>query len=844
VSVLRDYAATASQPTLPFAAPFDALSISRYDEVIDADGALRPAWKTLAANALALTADDVQRVGGEIARFLADDGVSYLRSDAGAQPWRLDPLPFVIDSASWAPLDVGLAQRAELLNALLVDLYGEQTLLRDGVVPASVVFAHSGYVRPLARASVHDPEPLLLSATDLGRSATGEWHVLADRVQAPSGLGYAAENRRVISQVLPDLYQEGDLHRLEPYFAALRAALLSHAPAGVRDPRVVIMSPGTLSETAFDQAFLAGALGFPLVQGSDLVVHGGSVWMKPSGWPRMQPTERIDVIVRRVDAAWCDPLELRSDSRLGVAGLTEAVRRGRVRLVNGLGSGVLENPGLLPFLPAACERLLGEQLRLPSTPTWWCGDPADRAAVLSRVRRGDATLLVRPIDAPRRSLSGLSPEEVAARVEAAPHRFVGQEVLPLSQAPAWTGEAGQRDGATLSRPLTLRAFTLRYGSAYRPLVGGLATVREHPAAPPTTKDVWVLKGSETDADQGLSEVASLETARTVPPLPPRALADMFWTGRYAERAEDLLRLVLTAQAELDQPGAPAGGRRSARVLLAVLDRLAGTRWIDPEAEFRALLLDTQRPGSAAHAIARLRDAMEGVRDQLSVDTWRVFSNVDRATRALHGSMHAHRTAESAGRMLAAMLSLYGVTANMMRDSGWRMIEAGRHLERGIQVSRLLGVGAVEARDVRSDREVMEALLTASESVVTYRRRYRGSTRAADVLDLLLLDADNPRSLLFALTEVARHLAAMPASTGSTRAERLLEHLDGQVRQVDVAELAAVTDGERPQLASFLDDVVSQLEQLADAVSQIHFESGPPAVPLSDLSLTELRGTPA
>lgn len=835
MSVLRDYAATASQPTLPFTAPFEALSMSRYDEVIDADGALRPGWKSLAAHALALTSDDIRRVDGEIARFLADDGVSYLRSDAGAQPWQLDPLPLVVDAASWAPLDVGLAQRAELLNALLVDLYGEQSVLREGVVPASVVFGHSGFLRPAARPSAFDPHPLLLTATDLGRSAAGEWHVLADRVQAPSGLGYAAENRRVIAQVLPDLHQEGDLHRLEPYFAALRATLLSHAPEGVADPRVVILSPGTMSETAFDQAFLAGALGFPLVQGSDLVVHRGAVWMKPSGWPRKRPSERIDVIVRRVDAAWCDPLELRSDSRLGVAGLTEAVRRGSVRLVNGLGAGVLENPGLMPFLAAACEHLLGEQLRLPSTPTWWCGDPDSRDAVTSRLLAGDPTVLVRPIDAPRRSLASLTAGEIAARIEAAPHRFVAQEVLPLSQAPAWSG-----DGGTASRPLTLRAFTLRYGSTYRPLVGGLATVREHPAAPPTTKDVWVLKSSETDADQGLAEITPHETARTVPALAPRALADMFWTGRYAERAEDLLRLVLTAQAEFDQPGAPAGGRRSARVLLGALDELAGTRWIDHEAEFRSLLLDADREGSAAHSIARLRDAMEGVRDQLSGDTWRVFSNVDRARRALQGSTHPHRTAESAGRMLAAMLSLYGVTANMIRDTGWRMIEAGRHLERGLQVSRLLHAAAGDTLDARDDREVLEALLLASESVVTYRRRYRGSTRTADALDLMLLDADNPRSLVFSLAEVGRHLAAMPASTGSTRAERLLEHLDTHVRQTDLAELAAVAGGRRPRLAAYLDDVVSQLEQLADAISQLHFESGPPPKPLSDLSLTELR----
>lgn len=847
MSVLRDYATAVSQPTLPF----DAHSIrdtsveNRYDEMVDADGGLRPGWKSLATQALALTTDDLHRVDGEITRFLADDGVSYLRSDTGAEPWQLDPMPLVIDAASWARLDVGLAQRAELLNAVLVDLYGPQTLLSEGIVPAAAVFGHSGFVRPMGRPSAFDPHPLLLSASDLGRSADGEWHVLADRVQAPSGLGFAAENRRVLSQVMPDLYQEGDLHRLEPYLAAVRAALLSSATVrtglaeDVDDPRIVILSPGTLSETAFDQAFLAGALGFPLVQGSDLVVHNGWVWMKPSGWPGTRPTERIDVIIRRVDAAWCDPLELRADSRLGVAGLSEAARRGRVRLVNGLGAGVLENPALLPFLGAACEHLLGEQLRLPSVTTWWCGTPDDRAFVRTRIAAGDPTLLVRPIDEPRKSLSGVGPDELIARIEAAPHRYVGQELLPLSQAPVWSTR-----GRVLPRPMSLRTFTLRYGSAYRPLVGGLATVRESPDSTPTTKDVWVLKASETDADQGLTEITPLTTARTIPSLAPRALSDMFWIGRYAERTEDLLRLLLAAQAEFDQPGATVGNDRSARVLLAALHRLADTRWTDPEAEFRSLLLDAGRPGSAAHSIARLRDAMEGVRDQLSGDTWRVFSNIDRATRALRSSPHPHRTAESAGRMLAAMLSLYGVTANMIRDSGWHMIEAGRHLERGLQLCQVLVVGATERRDLRGDREVLEALLLASESVVTYRRRYRGSTRTADVLDLLLRDADNPRSLRFSLAEARRHLTQLPSSTGSTRPERLLEQLESELDQIDVAELSAVTAGRRPHLAAYLEETVSRLEQLARAVSNLHFESGPPPVPLSELSLVELMETRA
>lgn len=835
MSVLRDYAATVSQPTLPFSVTAE---FSRYDEFVDAEGSLRPGWKALAAHALALTPGDLERVDGEIVRFLADDGVSYIRADAGAQPWQLDPMPMVIDSVAWAPLEVGLAQRAELLNALLVDFYGPQRLLHDGVVPAAVVLGHSGFTRPLARASAVDPHPLLLSAADLGRDANGEWHVLADRVQAPSGLGFAAENRRVLSQVLPDLFQESSLHRIDPYFAALRAALLSSAAEGIEDPRVVILSPGTLSETSFDQAFLANALGFPLVQGSDLVVRDGFVWMKPAGWPSRRPTDRIDVIIRRVDAAWCDPLELRGDSRLGVAGLAEAVRRGHVRLVNGLGAGVLENPGLLPYLPAACEALLGEQLRLPSAPTWWCGDAVSCDSVLARVAAGDPTLFVRMIDEPRKALAGLSPEELAARIIAAPHRFVGQEQLALSQTPVWNSAGNGRAGAL---PLTLRSFTLRYGSAYRPLVGGLATVRETPGAAPRTKDVWVLKASEDDPDQNLSEIAPVPGGRSIPPLAPRAHADMFWTGRYAERTEDLLRLVLTTQAELDQPGAYSAGviSESPRVLLEALGRLAGMRSLDPEAEFRSLLLDTTRPGSAAHSISRLRDAMEGVRDQLSGDTWRVFSNIDRATRALRSSAHPHRTAESAGRMLSAMLSLYGVTANMIRDTGWHMIEAGRYLERGLQLCELLTAGLADRHDARATRTVLEAVLLASESVVTYRRRYRGSARAADVLDLLLLDRSNPRSLAFALAALREHLAAMPASTGSTRAERLLDHLETELSAADVTTLGAVSQGHRDVLIDFLSGVRAQLEQLSDAVRQLHFESGPPAVAMTELSLIEL-----
>lgn len=837
MSVLRDYAAAVSQPTLPFAASAglgEAFAGLRFDEVVDPEGGLRPAWKAMASVALALTPDELARVEGEIARFLADDGVTYVRLDTGAQPWQLDPVPLIVDAPTWAPLEMGLAQRAELLNAVLTDLYGPRTLLSSGTVPSAAVFAHSGFIRSVARESAAEPNPLLLSAADLGRDADGEWRVLADRVQAPSGLGFAAENRRVVSQVLSDLYHEGDLHRMDPYFAALRAALLGAAPEGVEAPRVVLLSPGPHSETSFDQAFLATALGFPLVQGSDLVVRDGWVWMKPAGWPRRVPRERIDVIVRRVDAEWCDPLEMRGDSRLGVAGLSESVRRGRVRVVNGLGAGVLENPALLPFLPAVCERLLGEQLRLPSVPTWWCGTPDDREIVEARIAAGDPALIVRPIDQPRKAMAGLGRDELLTRIAAAPHRYVGQDLLPLSQAPVWTG------GDAAARGVVFRAFTLRYHSAYRPLVGGLATVRESPDAAPVTKDVWVLKASATDPDQGLVDVTPAQVGRSIPELAPRALEDMFWAGRYAERAEDLLRLLITAHEQLDQLGnrPTAQASECTTVLLAALHRLAGPGAADPDEDFRSLLLDTWRAGSAAHSLHRLRNALEGVRDQLSGDTWRVFSGIDRALRALRSSERDRRTGESGGRMLTAMLSLHGITASMMRDAGWHMIEAGRFLERALQVCHLLASTVTARRGIRADREVLESMLTSAESIVTHRRRYRGSVRISDALDLLLLDRDNPRSIAFALASLRGHLAVMPASTGSTRPERLLDDLETALDQLDVEALTTSHDGHRPALEDFLGGLVAQLHQLGDAIDDQYFEIGPPPLELTDLTLIE------
>ncbi|MCL3818842.1 circularly permuted type 2 ATP-grasp protein [Aeromicrobium wangtongii] len=806
MTALRDYSSAVTQPTLT-GAP------ARHDEVVAPDGTLRPAWRLLAERAVLLTGPDLQRIGGDIERFLANDGVTYTPPEQEPGPWRLDAFPLVIEAAEWAPLEIGLAQRTELLNAILVDLYGPQRLLSSGVLPPAVVFSHRGFLRVAARASTRDLHPLLLAAADLGRNAAGDWQVLADRAQAPSGIGFAMENRRVISRVLPELYREAGLHRMAPFFQALRATLIDSAPGHASNPRVVVLSPGTHSETAYDQAFIASSLGFPLVEGSDLVMRQGAVWMRV-----FDRLERVDVILRRVDADWSDALELRKGSQLGVSGLSEAVRRGTVRVVNGLGAGVLENPGMLPYMSAMCELLLDEPLRLPSVQTYWTGDPRSMAYVLDHLDG----LLIRSIDGSV-DVDDLPSARRAELIRAEPHRFVGQELLPLSQSPT-LGDRGLQPSA-----LTLRTFTLRYGSTYRPLVGGLATVQDG-SSRPSSKDVWVLKDRPDDPDQGLVDVLPLTNVRAPAAMVPRVLEDMFWFGRYAERAEDMLRLVLTAHASAEdfRSRPHSAGGASLAVLMSAIDRLSPSRHGADELDdnFRSLLLDVHRPGSVAQSISALRDAAQSVRDQLSPDAWQAFSWTERASATLSAYHYSHQVSESAGQMLTGILSLQGVTANMMRDPAWRMICTGRAVERGLQLCHLLGATTTVRRGIDVDRDVNNAVLVAAESAVTHRRRYRGYVRVSGVLDLLLADVDNPRSLAAGIAELRQHLSAMPGSTGSTRPERLLDDLAEELDRADLALLTAIEGERRPHLDRFLTGYLGQLTRFADAVGALHFAPGP------------------
>ena len=770
----------------------------------------------------------------EAGRLLEEDGVRYLGSadgDGGAavradRRWPLDPLPLVLDGATWDVLEPGVEQRARLLDAVLTDLYGNRDLLRRGLIPPEVVLGHPGFLPAADRVRLPGPRQLFLAATDLARGADGHWHALDDLAQAPSGAGYVMQNRRVTSRVLPGLHRLTRPHRLRVFFDTVRDALVRVAPAGTRSPRVVVLSPGPDSETASDQAFLATLLGYPVVTGGDLTVREGRLYLRALGG-----REQVDVVLRRVDADWADPLEMRGDSRLGVPGLLEASRLGNVSVVNPFGAGVLENPGLYPYLEEVCRSLLGEDMLLPQATTWWCGDDADRSHVLAEL----GGLVVRPIDRDRARtrygwrLTGEEMDDLRRRIQAEPWAWTAQEPLAMSTVPVVTGEGLE------PRRCVLRTFAVATDAGYSVMGGGLARASgswaelAHGRSATAAKDVWVLA---PEAAVTLHPAPDDVVLQPTPALAPRAAEHMFALGRYAERAEDTVRLLRAADDLVeDWAGSPGtAGHQAMQAVLVAVGRVTATS----EPDLLALTVDADLPGSLAHAVQRTVEAAHAVREQLSGDTWIVLGSLERVLSdvAEGRGPGAARTAGEGpaplglvyARVLEGLLALAGLGAeSMVRDLAWRFLDAGRRLERALHVLALLRHGVVTVHPPATQDVVLEAVLAVGESIITHRRRHPiGPAARADaspVLELLLLDPGNPRSVAFQLDRLRDDLGGLPLhgsarQAGTAPLLTALDEVQATLASADVAALSRTSEGRRDPLDALLRELHERVSELA------------------------------
>ena len=827
-----------------------------YDEFVDAVGTVRPAWQELAECVGERGRGGLNRLRTVVRSLVDNDGITYVQVDphgdavtngdgtAVPGPWHLDALPLVISSADWDTLESGLVQRSRLLDAVLTDLYGARRSITSGVLPAQLLFAHPGYVRAARGIEVPGRHQLFLHGCDVSRNGAGEFVVNADWTQAPSGAGYALADRRVVAHAIPDLYERIAPRPASPWAQALRLALIDAAPDAAEEPVVVVLSPGIYSETAFDQAYLASVLGFPLVESADLVVRDGKLWMRSLG-----TLKRVDVVLRRVDAEYADPLDLRANSRLGVVGLVEALRRGAVTVVNTLGSGVLESPGLLRFLPELADRLLGETPLLQTAPLYWGGIDVERSHLLTHL----STLLIRPVNGGDAlvgpTLSASQREELAARIGASPWQWVGQELPQFSSAPTDYHPGGLSAGS-----FGMRLFAVAQRGGYAPMIGGLGYLLAPGAAAYklntiAAKDIWVRTPTRVTAERTPTPTLELSAGLPAPMTPsptravssPRVLSDLFWLGRYSERAESTARLLNVTRERYHEfrYRRELPGSECVPVLLTALGQITGTGTGADEdaAELIAtapttlwsLTADRHRSGALAQSVERLGSAARAVRDQMSNDTWMVLAAVERAvlqSRGLPPDSNSEGEAYLAAahsQTLAGMLALSGVAAeSMVQDVGWTVMDIGKRIERGIWLTALLRATLTTVRNPGAEQTITESTLVACESSIIYRRRTLGSISVAAVADLVLFDEENPRSLAYQFERLRADLKALPSSSGSSRPERLVDDVAARLRRLDPADLEVVAaDGTRAELADLLDGMHSDLRDLSKLITSTH-----------------------
>lgn len=780
----------------------------RYDELLADERRPRAHWARLYEEIGALSPAALRTRLDLVAREIRDSGITYnVYADPQGfdRPWDLDCLPLILPGDEWAQIERGIAQRAHLLDRILADLYGAASLHARGLLPAAIVKGHSGYLRPACGMQVPGGVYLHHYAADLARSPDGRWWVLGDRTQAPSGAAYALENRLMVARMFPELFRDLGVRRLAAYFSALRDALHHHAPGDDGPPLVVILTPGPFNETYFEHSFLSRYLGFPLVEGGDLVVRDDCVWLKT-----IEGLRRVHAILRRQDDAYCDPLELRADSALGIPGLAECARRGRVLLANALGAGVLESGALLGYLPRICRALLGEELKLPSVATWWCGEPAALADALTKIAR----LVFKPADPGDgfepvfgQDLKGDALRAFRDRLVAAPHRFVAQELVRISQAPSFA--QGPRVGM---RGVGLRVFAVATPDGYRVMPGGLTRVSTHDdprvissQRGGSSKDTWVLGGREPGP---LATLLNRPQAKGTSIVSSRVVEHLFWFGRYAERCDDTARLLRVALNGLVQDLEP-----TTRILALLADKagMHGPVATSTRAWCAAATLDRDPAGLPAQ-LRQLARVAFSLRERMSLDNWRTINRLLQDP-AVGRTLSVAETLEWLDRAILALMTVAGFTLDgMTRDLGWRFLSIGRRLERLAFTCTALETGCIAA-----PTEHLAWLLELCDSIVTYRARYTMRTGWPEVLELLVFDAANPRSVMFqvyGLHDTLQKLAAATDYPDAGRFTALLEALR--------ALAPTAVDPADPALAHLLGELRGAAFELNDGLTARYF----------------------
>ncbi|MFP5042122.1 circularly permuted type 2 ATP-grasp protein [Parasediminibacterium sp. JCM 36343] len=852
-----------------------------YNELLGEDGNLRPHWQTFFNSFEKLGPAEIQERRQDILRFLKENGVTYnIYGDPSGlnRPWNLDLIPFLVSKPEWSIIEAGLVQRAELFNLILKDIYGSQQLIKNGLLPIELVYNHPGFLRQCAGIPLTGNHHLILYSADIARSPDGKVWVLNDRTQAPSGSGYALENRMAMARILPELFEGLKVKQLTPYFNDLRDALTAMAPTQ-KQPRVVILTPGPRNETYFEHSYLSSYLGYTLVQGDDLMVKDSIVWLKTIGG-----LEKVDVILRRVDDVYCDPLELKEDSHLGVAGLLQAVRSRNVTIANPLGSGILENPGIMPFLPAIAKYYFQKPLILPNIASWWCGQPKEMKYVLENI----PTLIIKRIyrdsdtstSIDGSTLNAKRIQDLKEQIKTHPYLFVGQEKVSFSSTPSLS------DKKVEPRNALFRSFLVSNNDTYTVMKGGLTRTASDAGNMVISnqlggfsKDTWIIN-PDGEAQTGMQfqggggaqfqsmggwqgqagafsqsqmqspiemqggQAAALQIPTLKNILPSHTAENLFWVGRYAERFLGNARFQRTVMQVITEGNRLQfdSDRETEQTLLMALTHYTCTypgfvgdtgkaKLENPWKELSSMMFDISRSGGLMYNFTLFSRSVNAVRDHWSTDTWRVLRSMEEHWAEAESVHLTHfKMMAMLDDLITSMVAFIGLNReSISREQGWVILDTGRKIEQSLLLVNMLRATLVNKHDEQVSYNLQEAILKSNESLVNYRYKYKIHLQLPYVLELMLLDANNPRSLVYQVFRIKKYLESLPKPQNNNgnmpEYLRLITDVYDQLKAADKNTLLALGKNEATyeKLDIFLSDMFTLLACIPNAISKTYFK---------------------
>jgi uncharacterized circularly permuted ATP-grasp superfamily protein/uncharacterized alpha-E superfamily protein len=817
-----------------------------YDEMLTPAMEVNPNWSALLANIKDIGIEGLVARQYDLDWYLSENGVTYnVYNDPQGlnRPWRLNVLPLIIHNQEWIRIEKGIKQRTELLNLIIKDVYGKRELISNGLIPQEVIYGHWGFLRQCDQIHYNTSKHLLIHAIDIARGPDGRMWVISDRTQAPSGMGYALENRLTMGRVMPDLFKNMYVKKLSVFFQHFSELLISSGPQKKDAPNIVILSPGPHNETYFEHAYLASFLGYPLVQGNDLIVREGYLWMKS-----LKGLKQVDVVLRRVDDVYTDPLELKEDSQLGVAGLLDVIRRQHVTVINPVGCRILENPGLIPFMQGIARYFLNEELILPQIATWWCGQENEKKYVLEHM----SGLIIKRIDrsspasiffGDRMTRSAL--DDLRRQISDRPYRFVAQEKIGFSTTPTFLNQQFE------PRNSVWRTFSIAHRDEYSVMPGGLVrvavergdiTVSNQKGG--TNKDIWILDQAEepTTGTATWNRKSSVSVSG-LDDLPSHTAENLYWAGRYVGRTLTVarfIRMVLKQMTYL-QFDERKPNSQSLQLLFQAVTHLTGTypgfipqeeedHHPDPYTEMLSVLMDKERPGSLSYTLAMFTNVYYSIRNLWSADMWRVFDRIGRIWKTLQADpeVDIRKIIQALDQLITRLIAFMGlVEESILIEQGLLLYFIGLQLEQSIlNISKCRALLIIKQND-QVEYEVLESLLTSHESLNIYRYSYRTFITLENLIDLIILDPKYPRSLTYQLNRLNKDLAILPQAKNShelTDYEKYVFEAYSKVRLAKSDALIQLAEDSivRDRLDNLLFDISELLNNASIALTNTYF----------------------